>query len=148
MMDTGMWQKYLTLLGGLGKTLEELTELERTKTKAVSNGDLAGVEACMKREQVVNLSLRGTDQKRDRMLAEMGLTGVPLRELADHAPEELYYQTKDAAEKLRQQYDVFRSASQVARDTLECNLRAIEKIQKAQDMLPEEQRPHQADFTA
>ncbi|MDE7221108.1 MAG: flagellar protein FlgN [Oscillospiraceae bacterium] len=146
MTDMELWQKYLALLESLGRTLEELTELERTKTKAVSSGDLEGVEACMKKEQVVSLSLRGLDQKRDRMLAEMGLTGVPLRELAANAPEAMFHQVKDAAEKLRQQYGVFQSASEVAMDTLECNLRAIERIQKAQEAPPEDQRPHQADF--
>ena len=80
------------------------------------------------------------------MLREMELAGVPLRELAGHAPEELYQETKDAAETLRQKYDVFQAASEVARHTLECNLRAIEKMQKAQDAPPEEAQPHQADF--
>ena len=100
----------------------------------------------MKREQVISLSLRGLEQRRERMLREMELAGVPLRELAGHAPEELYQETKDAAETLRQKYDVFQAASEVARHTLECNLRAIEKMQKAQDAPPEEAQPHQADF--
>ena len=47
---------------------------------------------------------------------------------------------------MRQKYDVFQDASEVARHTLECNLRAIEKMQKAQDAPPEEAQPHQADF--
>ena len=88
----------------------------------------------------------GLEQLRERMLREMELAGVPLRELAGHAPEELYQETKDAAETLRQKYDVFQAASEVARHTLECNLRAIEKMQKAQDAPPEEAQPHQADF--
>ena len=147
-MDAGLWQKYLALMEKLGGTLEQLSELERTKTKAVSRGDLPGVEECMKKEQVISLSLRGMDQKRDKMLAEMGLTGVHLRDLAAHAPEEMYYETKDAAERLRQQYETYQAASKVAMDTLECNLRAIERIQKAQSAPPEEDRPPQSDFLA
>ena len=147
-MDAGIWKKYLALMESLGKTLEQLAALEQTKAKAVSQGDLPGVEECMKKEQVVSLSLRGLDQKRDKMLAEMGLTGVHLRELAAHAPEEMYYETKDAAEKLRQQYEMYQAASKVAMDTLECNLRAIERIQKAQSAPPEEDRPPQSDFMA
>lgn len=147
MMDAGLWRKYLGLMETLGRTLEQLSELEREKTKAVSSGDLPAVEECMKKEQVISLSLRGLDQKRDKMLAEMGLTGVHLRDLPGHAPEELYYETKDASEKLRRQYELYQTASKVAMDTLECNLRAIERIQKAQEELPEGQRPHQADFT-
>ena len=146
MTDTAMWRKYLSLLESLGGTLEELTGMEQEKTKAVSKGDLPAVEELMKREQVISLSLRGLEQRRERMLREMERAGVPLRELAGHAPEELYQETKDAAETLRQKYDVFQAASEVARHTLECNLRAIEKMQKAQDAPPEEAQPHQADF--
>lgn len=147
-MDTGLWRKYLALMENLGKTLDQLAELERTKAKAVAQGDLPAVEECMKKEQVVSLSLRGMDQKRDKMLAEMGLQGVHLRELASRAPEELYYETKDAAEKLRQQYEMYQAASKVAMDTLECNLRAIERMQEARSAPPQEDRPPQSDFTA
>ena len=146
MTDLELWRKYLALLDSLGGTLEELTGLEQEKARAVSQGDLPAVEEIMKREQVISLSLRGLDQKRDKMLAEMGLSGVPLRELAGRAPEGVFQQAKEAAERLRQRYDVFQSASQVARDTLEINLHAIEKMQKAQDQPPEEGHPHQADF--
>ena len=146
-MDAGSWQKYLALMEKLGATLEQLSELEKAKTRAVSKGDLPGVEECMKKEQVISLSLRGMDQKRDKMLAEMGLAGVHLRDLAAHAPKELYQETKAAAEKLRQQYEMYQASSKVAMDTLECNLRAIEQIQKAQSVLPGEERPHQSDFT-
>ena len=64
-MDMALWQEYLKMLDNLGATLEKLTEIERTKTAAVGRGDLEGVEACMKQEQVISLSLRGTDQKRE-----------------------------------------------------------------------------------
>lgn len=146
MTDAAMWRKYLGLLEGLGRTLEELTGLEQAKAQAVGRGDLPAVEEIMKREQVISLSLRGLDQRRERMLGELGLSGLPLRELAGRAPEALYGETKDAAEALRQKYEVFQAASEVARHTLEVNLRAIEKIQKAQDAPPEGDRPHQADF--
>lgn len=145
----GTWRDYLSLLESLGGTLEQLTELERNKTIAVGRSDLEALEACMKREQVVSLSLRGLDQKRDKLLAELGLAGVPLRELAEHAPEGMEMETKAAAEKLRQKYELFQSASDVARNTLECNLHAIEKLQKAHEVLqPEEHSVRQSDFRA
>lgn len=145
-MDAALWKKYLALLDSLGETLEKLTEIERTKTQAVSRGDLEAVEQCMKQEQVISLSLRGTDQKRDKMLAQLGLTGVHLRDLAGHAPAELAMETKTAAERLRRKYEVFQSASEVARNTLECNLRAIEKLQKAREEALPEDPSRKADF--
>lgn len=121
------WQAYLKLINQLSDAMEQLSGVEEEKTAAVSRGDLGAVDACMKREQTLSLSLRGIDQKREAMLARMGLQGTALRDLEDSAPSELLMETKRAAETLRGRYKVFRAASQVARDTLECNLRAIER---------------------
>lgn len=148
MMDMAVWQEYLKLLDNLGNTLEKLTEIERSKTAAVSGGNLHGVEECMKQEQVISLSLRGMDQKREKMLAQLDLTGVPLRELEARGPRETHMETRRTVEALRRKYDVFRSASEVARNTLECNLHAIEQVQKAKDAPPLEDQPRQADFRA
>lgn len=147
-MADGNWGEYLTLLENLGGKLEELTDLERTKALAVGRSDLEELEECMKREQVMSLSLRGLDQKREKLLAALGLTGVPLRDLAERAPEGVRMEAKAAAEKLRQKYEVFQSASDVARNTLECNLHAIEKLQKAHEVQPEERSLRQSDFRA
>ena len=130
MMELSLWREYLEQLEKLGDTLEQLTVIEREKTAAVSRGDLEAVDACMKREQVFSLNLRGFDQKREKLLAKMGLTGSTLRQLEDQAPPEALLETKQTAERLRQRYQVFRSASDVARNTLECNLHEIEKIQR------------------
>ena len=149
-MTAGLWADYRALLEGLAKTLEDLTGVEQRKTAAVSSGDLEAVDACMKREQVLSLSLRGADQKREKLVRQMGLTAVPLRDLLNHCPEEEYFATRDVVVRLQGQYAIFQAASQVARDTLECHLRAIEKIQKdfnGGEPLPE-QPPRQSDFLA
>ena len=146
------WQDYLKLLRNLSKTLGQLTQVERDKNAAAAAGDLAGVEECMKREQVLSLTLRGYDQKRDSLLRDLGITGVRLSTLVDHSPEELRLETKAVAEELRRQYALFQTASEVARNTLECNLRAIERTQAVQAgdaVQAEEQRKnHQTDFRA
>ena len=131
------WQDYLKLLRNLSKTLGQLTQVERDKNAAAAAGDLAGVEE---------------DQKRDAMLAALGLKGVTLRELANHSPEELRLEVKGVAEELRRQYEIFQSASKAARNTLELNLRAIERVQavRAGDaaQAEEQRKNHQTDFRA
>ena len=126
------WQDYLKLMEGLGRTLEQLTQVEL--------------------EQVLSLSLRGCDQKRDAMLAQLGLHGVSLSQLEDRSPPELQLETKRVVEELRRQYALFQNASQVARDTLEINLRAIERMQAVQAgdaaEAAEQRRDHQTDFRA
>ena len=148
-MDLELWREYLGQLEKLANTLEQLTEVEREKTAAVSRGDLDAVDACMKREQVFSLNLRGFDQKREKMLARLGLTGTKLDQLEAKAPPEAALETKRAVEKVRQHYKVFRSASDVARNILECNLHEIEKLQREKESrheAPTEAR--QADFRA
>lgn len=146
------WKDYLKLMESLSHTLEQLTKVERDKNEAAARGDVPGVEECMKREQVLSLSLRGYDQKRDAMLAQLNLRGVTLSQLEDHSPPELRLETRRTVEELRRQYTLFQSASQVARDTLEINLRAIERLQAAQAgdaaEAAEQRKNHQTDFRA
>ena len=66
-MAGSSWQGYLKLLRDLTHTLEQLTRVEREKNEAAAAGDVQGVEACMKREQAMSMSLRGYDQKRDEI---------------------------------------------------------------------------------
>ncbi|NBI10031.1 hypothetical protein D1641_08355 [Colidextribacter sp. OB.20] len=146
------WQDYLKLMRELTGSLEALAQVEREKNAAASRGDLAGVEECMRREQVMSLTLRGYDQRRDKLLSQLGLEGVTLSQLEDHSPDELQLETKAVVEELRRQYKLFQAASQVARDTLEINLRSIEQLQakRAGDTseAEEERKQHQTDFRA
>ena len=146
------WKDYLKLMEGLSHTLEQLTKVERDKNEAAAQGNLPGVEECMKREQVLSLSLRGYDQKRDAMLAALDLRGTTLSQLETRCPEELQLETKGVVEELRRQYSLFQAASEVARDTLEVNLRAIERLQAAQAgdaaQAEEDRKTHQTDFRA
>ena len=149
-MDLSLWREYLHQLDQLSGILEQLTEVEREKTAAVSRGDLAAVDACMKKEQVFSLNLRGFDQKRGKLMAQLGITGTALRQLEELSPPEAILETKRTAERLRQQYQVFQSASDVARNTLECNLRVIEVEQKRREAESQAAVPEvrQADFRA
>ncbi|MCI2106687.1 MAG: flagellar protein FlgN [Intestinimonas sp.] len=119
---------YLTLLQELSAALADLTKIEQEKTQTVRNDDLGGLNECMKQEQALTMTLRGYEQKRMALLHALGLNGVPLNGLLSHAPEDCLDETKRTVEELRRQYSLFRGASEVARDTLECNLHQIEKI--------------------
>ena len=122
------YQNYISLLGELAGTLEALSQVERNKTQAVRKDDLAGLNECIKQEQTASLQLRGLDKKREEALDTLGLRQIPLSQLPQHYPEPLRLEAKKTVEHLQQQYQLFRSAAQVARSTLECNLHEIEKI--------------------
>lgn len=119
---------YLSLLREISRTLVSLTETAHQKIAAVRQDDLAALNECIKREQALSLSLRGFEQKRAAATQALGLGSVPLSGLAAHCPTELQPEAKAAAEELLQNYQLYRSAAEVARSTLECNLHQIEKI--------------------
>ncbi len=122
------YREYFAFMGRLGELLDKLTELAKEKAAAVRRDDLLAVDNCMKQEQALSLNLRAMDKKRENLLAEMGLENVTLAELAGHCPEEIRKEARDAAEELRTRYMLYRSASDVARTTLECNLHQIERM--------------------
>jgi vacuolar-type H+-ATPase subunit I/STV1 len=115
-------------MDSLGELLEQLTELEKEKAAAVRRDDLLAVDECMKKEQVLSLTLRTMDKKRDTLLAGMNLRNVRLSDFEQKCPEELRKEAHDACEKLRTRYMLYRSAADVARTTLECNLHQIERM--------------------
>ncbi len=128
-----VYEDYLQYLEGLADTLEQMAEVTKAKNKAARAGDLVTVESLMKKEQAFSMTLRGMDIKRDKMLAEMGLQGVPLSKLAENYPPELFDRARKTAEQVQNRYTVFRSASEAARVTMEIALHDIER------MLPENQ---------
>lgn len=137
------FQTCLAQLDQLESVLRELTELAQRETQAVNRGDLKAVDEIMRREQALSLSLRGLDQKREKLMAELGLQGVRLSGLAEHAPPELEMETRQKAEQVTRQYAVYRDANQVARTTLECDLHLIQAHMNTEQ--PEKpQGPHKS----
>ena len=81
----------------------------------------------MKREQVISLSLRSMEKKREKLLGALQLEGLPLSALTAHCPPELRPEARAVVERLMGRYTVYRSAATVSRNTLEINLHEIEK---------------------
>ena len=134
-----MAASYLELFALLEKLegeLEKLTELQKEKTAAVLRDDLMGVNDCMKREQVISLSLRSMDQRREKLLSGLGLGNIPLSALPSRCPPEHRARAREVAENVRERYLVFRSAADVARNTLEINLHQIQKHMRPEDIQP------------
>lgn len=126
-METIDFHSYLVFLRELTQTLTRLTEVQNKKISAVRQDDLQLLHNCMKNEQALSLKLRGYDEKRQTMLRALHLEGTQLRNLPSKAPDELRFEAKEVAEQLLRQYQLLQSSSEVARNTLECNLHQIDK---------------------
>lgn len=123
-----LYLAYLALLGELSGSLDQLSGLAKQKNAAIRKDDLLALDQVLNQEQAMALALRGQEQKRTKLLRELGLEGVALSGLSERYPLQLKNQAKQAAERLRRSYDVYRCAAEVARTTLECNLHELDKI--------------------
>lgn len=119
---------YFDFLEKLGGELDTLTGIQQDKTNAVRQDDLMALNECMKREQAISLTLRTMEMERRKLLSGLGLADVPLSGLAESCPPEERARAREAADRLRARYNVYRSAADTARTLLEVNLRDVEKI--------------------
>ncbi len=131
-MDAQQYRECFAFLEKLCGTLDALADLQREKSTAVSRDDLLGVEACMKREQALSLSLRSMEQKREKLFSPLGMRDKPFSALPEYCPPELRPQARDLADRVRRCYGIYRSAADAARSNLELNLHQIEKMTAAQ----------------
>lgn len=122
------FNEYLAILEQIRAELEHLTELEKQKTVAVRGNDLTALDQVIRQEQASALTFRGLEQKQITLLQTIGLQDTPLSSLPENLPPKMRLEAKQVVEKLQTQYQIYRSCSEVARNTLECNLHEIDKI--------------------
>lgn len=123
----GSYQSYLELLRELSGSLEQLAQLAQDKAAAVRQDDLIGLDAVLKQEQAMALNLRGAEQRRLKLAAQLGLDATSLDDLPSRCPPELELQAGQTVEQLRQSYAIYRGCADMARNLLELNLHQIEK---------------------
>lgn len=122
------FNEYLAILDQIRIELEHLSELEQQKVIAVRGNDLTALDQVIRQEQASSLAFRGLEHKQSTLLHTLGLQDTPLSSLAKNFPSQMRLEAKQVIEKLQTQYQIYRSCSEVARNTLECNLHEIDKI--------------------
>lgn len=122
------YRAYFQTLNEVSRRLEQLSQTAQKKTAAVRADDLTALNETMKEEQALAMSLRGLEQKREQLAKDLNLPAVPLSQLPNACPREFQVEAKNTAQLLLRNYEIYKSASEVARSTLECNLHEIEKI--------------------
>ena len=121
------FRAYLGVLEELSGVLDRLTPLAMQKAEAARAGDLLAMDEVLKQEQALGLNLRGLELKRQKLVPQLGLDGVPLSGLVERCPAGLADEARKAAAALRKSYEIYRSCSNMARNTLELNLHQIDK---------------------
>ncbi len=135
-----VYEEYLGYLDELSKLLVQMTETAKNKAAAAREGDLVKVDGCMKQEQVYSMTLRSMDQRRDKMLRAMGISGTALSQLADHYPPPMQARAAKAAELAMSRFESYMSASNMARTSMEIALREIARMFPQDQPAPAEAR--------
>ena len=138
------YKDYLALLSELEQTMESLTKLQSRKIEAVRSHDLDELNECMKQEQAVSLSLRGMEHRRDKLLKELGMSGISIREMTVRCPAEHREATAAATEQLLRQYEQLHSAQEAARTVVEKDLRRVNRELEHQGVEIEPEAGYQA----
>jgi len=68
-----LYLAYLALLGELSNSLDQLAGLAKQKNTAIRKDDLLALDQVLNQEQAMSLALRGQEQKRAKLLRELGL---------------------------------------------------------------------------
>ena len=138
------YSEYLHFLAELQKELEQLTELQPQKIEAVRAHDLEALNECMKREQVISLSLRGLERKRDKLFSDLKLSGIALRDISRHCPPEYRSATEEAVEAISRRYEMLQSAQGAARTVVEKDLRRVNRELESKGIQSEPDEHYQA----
>ena len=131
-----VYQAYLALLRSLGESMDQLSALAQKKAAAANGDDLMALDEVMKQEQAMTLNLRGLEQRRLKLAAQLGLSGTSLSDLPGRCPPELELQARQTVEQLLQGYEIYRGCADMARNLLELNLHQMEKTISAAGVDP------------
>ena len=119
-----LYRSYLGFLRSMSRGLESLTALNEKKQAAAQAGDLMVLNELLNQEQAQALNFRGLEMTRNKLLAQLGLAGVPLSRAPEHFPPAM------RVEELKSRYQAYQKTSGRARNLLEQGLREVDGIIK------------------
>ncbi len=121
------YSEYLTFLSELHRELAHLIEITRQKIQALEKNDLDKLNACTRQEQASALALRGCELRRQKILTELSLADVPVREMANHCPPQYKAETEASVTQVLQDMQQLRDIQTPVRTLMEQELRDINR---------------------
>lgn len=119
------YRDYLHFLTDLHREMNRLIQVGQKKIEAVQNHDLDALNACIRQEQAISLSLRGMEQRRQNLLVTLGISQVPMREMPNCCPVAFREETSRLVEQILKDCQIIESIQTPARTVLEQELRMI-----------------------
>ncbi|NBK91826.1 flagellar protein FlgN [bacterium 1XD21-13] len=125
MHDLSVFQE---LIRQLIELFDRMIPLEQSKLEVVSHKQVAKLEDIIKKEQAEIMALRGLDQKRERIQADMGWKDMTFQEILKQLPEEQRPEVKELFDELAARVTTFQSVTESSRTIMEVNLHAINQM--------------------
>ena len=107
--------------------IDEITEVENKKFQAALKNNIAAVDECMKKEQVLLLKLRGIDKKREAAQKALGYENMTFRQIIEKAPESDKKKLTEIFNSIEQKLKKYKESFSNAHNAIELNLHRINK---------------------
>lgn len=107
---------------------DRMIPLEQSKLEVVSRNQVARLEEIIKKEQAEIMTLRGLDQKRERMQEDLGWKDLSFQEILKQLSEEQRPKVKQLFDELASRVTAFQSVTESSRTLMEVNLHTINQI--------------------
>lgn len=125
MVDLSAFQELIEQFIAL---FDRMIPLEQSKLEVVSHNQVERLEEIIKKEQAEIMTLRGLDQKRERMQADLGWKDLTFQEILKQLPEEQRPKVKQLFDELASRVTAFRSVTESSKTMMEVNLHTINQI--------------------
>ncbi len=119
------FQEYRTVIQSLSALAVSITRTEEAKTAAVSNNRHELLDECIQEEQAFLLKLRGLEQHRIRLQAELGWDSLTLTQILDTASPEQTEALQPVFQELDRQLRRLQTAREAAEQILKVRLHEL-----------------------
>ncbi len=128
---------FQNIILNLTTLLESFTALEKEKLAAVTSKNLEALNACIKKEQVEILKLRGVDKKREEAQAALGYGTLTFQEIIAKLPAAQKEEVSRLYAVLQRATAEFKAVNESVKTALDVNLHVINASLKNLGIDPE-----------
>ncbi len=120
-------KELIKVLEELTFVFEELLKSADQKLDAARNNHIVGIDDCLRREQAILMKLKGLENKRDKMMGELGYGNKTGNEIIDLVEKESKREYTHALQQLNHAVMLYRNIHQEIMVLINCNVKQIEK---------------------
>ncbi len=120
-------EEYKKILEEMTNVFHELTSIASVKLEAASKNRVTTVEECMKKEQPIVMKLRGIEQKREKLQAQLGYDGLAFREIIDTVGDGEKEELLPVYDGLSRAIQMFQKINDDVEQAIRLNLRDIDR---------------------